>query len=126
MTRKVRAAAKEPEALQLAVVPTEELDTAVPVLALEGELQGFCPEEYVQGVYNGIQDAMGEADLYSVACALDMSLDTLLQVVSHVEGPVRAREFAQRYLQTALPYASYQLGTKTTYAQLRDLRGKKG
>lgn len=132
MTRKVRASIKEKADEEFPIVDLADTppdpDAVKRGLAIvaEGELLGFDPEEYVQGVYNGIQDAMGEADLYSVACALDMSLDTLLQVVSHVEGPVRAREFAQRYLQTALPYASYQLGTKTTYAQLRDLRGKKG
>jgi hypothetical protein len=127
MTRKVRAAIKEKP---LPVVTTYEgeippEDRNVVQVLTPTDLTTFDPEEYVQGVYNGIQDAMGEADLYSVACALDMSLDTLLQVVSHVEGPVRAREFAQKYLQTALPYASYQLGTKTTYAQLRDMRVKK-
>jgi hypothetical protein len=132
MTRKVRAAIKE----KPPVVTTYDVavaSDATPLTVRERgheviqptDLTTFDPEEYVQGVYNGIQDAMGEADLYSVACALDMSLDTLLQVVSHVEGPIRAREFAQKYLQTALPYASYQLGTKTTYAQLRDMRGKK-
>jgi hypothetical protein len=120
MTRKVRAAIKEkPIAVEMDVA-SNQVTVLTPT-----DLTTFDPEEYVQGVYAGIQDAMGEADLYSVACALDMSLDTLLQVVSHVEGPVRAREFAQKYLQTALPYASYQLGTKTTYAQLRDMRAKK-
>jgi hypothetical protein len=127
MTRKVRAAIKE---RPLPVVTAYDAAIAakecqVGEVFTPTDLTTFDPEEYVQGVYNGIQDAMGEADLYSVACALDMSLDTLLQVVSHVEGPVRAREFAQKYLQTALPYASYQLGTKTTYAQLRDMRTKK-
>jgi hypothetical protein len=121
MTRKVRAASKE----KTLPVEIDVASNPVSTVLQPTDLTTFDPEEYVQGVYAGIQDAMGEADLYSVACALDMSLDTLLQVVSHVEGPVRAREFAQKYLQTALPYASYQLGTKTTYAQLRDMRAKK-
>ena len=89
MTRKVRAAIKE----KVAEFPVVDMSDTPPDpgavkrgLALRDaeiiqptDLTTFDPEEYVQGVYAGIQDAMGEADLYSVACALDMSLDTLLR-----------------------------------------------
>lgn len=97
---------------------------AVAEEALDGELSTINVEEYVQGVYDGIQDALGPVDLHTAACALDMSIDTLLAVVSHAEGPELAKQFAMRYLQTALPYATPKLDTKPTYAQLRDLRKK--
>lgn len=90
-----------------------------------GELIGFSVEEYTQAVLNGISDAMGEVDLRTAGCALDMALAEFLNVTMHAEGQRVAAEFGRQFAETVLPFASLQLNGTMKYGELLKLKGPK-
>ena len=66
---------------------------------------GMSVEAYVQGVYEGVQDALGDSDIYMVARVLDESIAELLAVMRDAEGTRAAQNAAIGFAETILPYA---------------------
>ena len=69
-------------------------------------LGGMRPEDYLDAVYQGIEDAIGDADIYTVAAAIDMTLAELLAVAKNELGAAATRDIAIKYAQTILPYTA--------------------
>ena len=69
-------------------------------------LGGMKPEDYLDAVYQGIEDAIGDADIYTVAAAIDMTLAELLAVAKNELGAAATRDIAIKYAQTILPYTA--------------------
>lgn len=67
-------------------------------------LNGMRPEDYLSAVYQGIEDAIGEADIYTAAAAIDMTLAELLAIASNELGRAATRDIAIKYAETILPY----------------------
>jgi hypothetical protein len=69
-------------------------------------LGGMKPEDYLDAVYQGIEDAIGDADIYTVAAAIDMTLAELLAISKNELGAAATRDIAIKYAQTILPYTA--------------------
>jgi hypothetical protein len=67
-------------------------------------LNGMRPEDYLSAVYQGIEDAIGEADIYTVAAAIDMTLAELLAISRNELGAAATRDMAIKFAETILPH----------------------
>lgn len=80
---------------------------------------GMTVDAYVQGVYEGVQDALGECDVYMVARVLDESVAELLAVLKDSEGHRAAQHAALGFAETILPYVKDPEPGKVAYRRLR-------
>lgn len=69
-------------------------------------LNGMNPEDYLDAVYQGIEDAIGEADIYTVAAALDMTVAEMLAIAKNELGAAATRDIAIKFAETILPYTA--------------------
>lgn len=84
------------------------------------DLGGMSPQEFHRAVYDGVQEALGTADIRLAGAVLDETLGEYLQVVEHHCGVNEAREAAVNFGRTVLPYAIKGLADPgTKYGQLR-------
>jgi hypothetical protein len=67
-------------------------------------LEAFDAEEYASGVYAGVQEVLGEADLETVKRVVDEALADVLAVTAHHQGKQAAKEAAGKYAETLAPY----------------------
>ena len=85
------------------------------------DLGGMTPEAFHRAVYDGVQEALGQADVRLAGAILDETLAEYLEVVDAHCGPAESKEAALNFGRTVLPYAVRGLpdpeGQK--YAQLR-------
>lgn len=68
-------------------------------------LGGIDANEYAAAIYQGVQDALGEADIYMVGRVLDETVADYLHVMRETEGRRAAWEAAIKFADTILPYA---------------------
>lgn len=80
---------------------------------------GMTVDAYVQGVYEGVQDALGDSDIYMVARVLDESIAELLAVLKEAEGHRAAQHAALGFAETILPYVKEPELTAMPYKRLR-------
>jgi hypothetical protein len=96
---------------------------STPTVIQEGELQGFDLDEYVNGIVEGIHDAMGQADLRTAGCALDVAVSEFLMIAEHAEGRASSRHYANLFGQTIEPYTSPT--ALPSYQELRMIQASK-
>ncbi|MBA2708016.1 MAG: hypothetical protein H0U59_09455 [Gemmatimonadaceae bacterium] len=84
---------------------------------MQAILGGMRPEDYLSAVYQGIEDAIGDADIYTVAAALDMTVAEMLAIARNELGQAASRDIAIKFAETILPY-TVPLAT-TPYKRLR-------
>lgn len=85
---------------------------------------GLSPEAFVEHVYSGVQEALGEADVLVVAHVLDRSVGELLDVAVEWQGAQFARDMALKFGATLLPYIETPEPKVVSYRDLR-IRGRK-
>jgi hypothetical protein len=113
----------QPKPEATAVVATRDSPSQVEIIAAEDvvDLGGMTPEAFHRAVYDGVQEALGQADVKLAGAILDETLAEYLEVVDAHCGPAESRDAAINFARTVLPYAIKGLpdpeGQK--YGQLR-------
>lgn len=79
---------------------------------------GMSPEQFTEAVYDGVQEALGEADIWTVASVLDRSVGELLHILKETEGARAAQDAAIRFGDTILPYVRDDIA-KIPYRKLK-------